>query len=256
MPLNQEAVILKSPEEIEKMRKSGSIVARVHAELRDKIRPGMTTMDLEVIAEKETLAMGAKPAFKGYHGFPFCLCTSVNDEVVHGMPSKKRVLSEGDIVGIDFGILLDGFYGDSAHTLAVGSISEESQKLMDSTKRSLEAAIEKCRVGFRLQDISASVQKVAEADGFSIVRDYTGHGIGRGLHEPPQVPNFGTEGKGIRLKEGMVLAIEPMVNEGTHQVKVLEDGWTVVTKDGKRSAHFEHTIAITADGPDVLTKLI
>ena len=256
MPLNQEAVILKTPEEIEKMRKSGSIVAHVHAVLREKIKPGMTTMDLEVIAEKETEAMGAKPAFKGYHGFPFCLCTSVNEEVVHGMPSAKRVLNEGDIVGVDFGVLLDGFYGDSAHTLAVGTVSEDSKKLMDATKKSLDAAIEKCVVGNRLQDISAAVQKVAEAEGFSIVRDYTGHGIGRGLHEPPQVPNFGTEGKGIRLKEGMVLAIEPMVNEGTYHVKVLDDGWTVVTKDGKRSAHYEHTIAITAGGPDILTRLL
>lgn len=256
MPLSQERVILKTPEEIEKIRISGSIVAHVHAVLKDKIKPGMTTMDLENIAEKETLAKNAIPAFKGYHGFPFCLCTSVNEEVVHGMPSAKRVLNEGDIVGVDFGILLDGFYGDSAYTLAVGSISEDSQKLMDATKASLAAAIENCIVGNRLGDVSSAVQKVAEAAGFSIVRDFVGHGIGRGLHEPPQVPNFGTEGKGIRLKEGLVIAIEPMVNEGTLKVKVLEDGWTAVTADGKRSAHFEHTVAITANGPDILTKLL
>lgn len=256
MPLNQEKVILKSPEEIEKIRKSGAIVAHVHAVLRDRIKPGMTTMDLENIAEKETLAKNAIPAFKGYHGFPFCLCTSVNEEVVHGMPSARRVLKVGDIVGVDFGVLLDGFYGDSAYTLAVGKIDEEAQRLMDATQASLAAGIEKCLIGNRLQDVSAAVQKVAEAGGYSIVRDFVGHGIGRGLHEPPQVPNYGTEGKGIRLKEGLVLAIEPMVNEGDFKVKVLEDGWTAVTADGKRSAHFEHTVAITADGPDILTKLI
>ena len=253
MPLlGRDNVILKSPEEIKKLRESNRIVAQVHAVLREKIEAGMTTLDLESIAEEETKKAGAKPAFKGYRGYPFCLCTSVNDEVVHGMPSK-RVLKDGDIVGIDFGVLLDGFYGDSAHTLAIGEVSCEAQRLMDVTKESLAKGIEQGVVGNRLLDISAAVQSCVEEAGFSVVRDFVGHGIGTNLHEPPQLPNFGNPGQGIRLKEGMVLALEPMVNAGGYGVKVLEDGWTAVTEDGSLSAHFEHSFAITADGPQILS---
>lgn len=250
----KEAIVLKSPDEIESMRRAGAVVAEVLEVLKGKVRPGVTTLDLEKIAEEETRKRKASPAFKGYRGYPFCLCTSVNSEVVHGMPSKK-VLREGDIVSIDYGSFVEGFYGDAAVTVPVGNIPEEAARLVRVTEESLGKAIEAAREGNRLLDISSAVQSHVEPHGFSVVRDFVGHGIGRELHEPPQVPNFGIPGRGVRLKAGMVLAIEPMINSGGWAVKVLEDGWTAVTADGKLSAHFEHTVAITHEGPRVLTKL-
>lgn len=251
----REAVILKSPDEIASMRRAAGIVAEVLCLLKENVLPGATTMDLERIAEAEVKKRKAVPAFKGYKGFPSCLCTSINEEVVHGMPSKKRVLDEGDILSVDFGVYADGFFGDSAFTAPVGEVTEEAARLMDVTRESLERAIGATRVGNRLLDIAYAVQSYVEGEGFSVVRDFVGHGIGRELHEPPQVPNFGPPGKGIRLAAGMVLAIEPMINTGTPDVRVLDDGWTAVTADGRLSAHFEHTVAITDEGPLVLTRI-
>ena len=246
-------VILKRPEQIEKARASNRIVAEVLQTLKDKIKPGLTTRDLDRIAETLVLKRGGKPAFKGYRGYPYSLCTSVNREVVHGMPSD-RILSEGDIIGIDFGVYLKGYYGDAAVTLPVGRVSEKAQRLMQVTEASLYAASEKACEGKRLGDISAAVQKTVETAGFSVVRDFVGHGIGENLHEDPQIPNYGKPGRGIELQPGMIFAIEPMVNEGTYKVKILEDGWTVVTEDGGLSAHFEHSVAITDNGPDILSQ--
>ena len=236
------------------MRISGKALRQVHNALAPHVVPGASTMDLERIAVAKIAELGATAAFKGYHGYPAALCTSVNDEVVHGMPNEKRVLKEGDIVSIDCGVIIDGFYSDAAVTYAIGKPSEKTRKLLDVTKASLEAAIEQCQVGGRLGDISAAVQEMCEAEGFGVVRDFVGHGIGRSMHEDPQVPNFGPAGKGPRLKAGMVLAIEPMINAGGPEVRVLKDGWTAVTVDGSYSAHFEHTVAITTDGPLVLTR--
>lgn len=250
----KDSIILKSPDEIESMRRSCLVVAEVLRLLRDKVRPGATTMDLERFAEAETKRLGAKPAFKGYRGYPYCLCTSVNSEIVHGMPSAGKLLKDGDILSIDFGVLMGGFYGDSAITVPVGNVGAQARRLMSVTEASLEDAIEMARPGNRLSDISAAVQRRVEAEGFSVVRDFVGHGIGRELHEAPQVPNFGMPGRGVRLKAGMVLAIEPMINMGGYGVKVLEDGWTAVTADGSLSAHFEHTVAITEDEPYVLSR--
>ncbi len=247
-------VILKSPQEIERLRVSNQIVAEVLEDLKELIQPGVTTRDLDRYAEELTLKKGAKPAFKGYMGYPSSLCVSVNSEVVHGIPSD-RVLNEGDIVSLVFGSYYDGYYGDSAMTLPVGGISGNAKRLIKITNEALYKGIEEARTSNRLGDISAAVQEHVESAGFSVVRDFVGHGIGQKLHEEPQIPNFGVRGRGISLKAGMVFAIEPMVNEGTYQVKVLKDGWTVVTSDGKLSAHFEHTIAITEDGPDILSKL-
>jgi len=252
--LSREAIIIKSPDEIETMRRAGAVVAEVLEVLKGNVRPGATTLDLEKIAEEETIKRKASPAFKGYRGYPFCLCTSVNNEVVHGMPSKK-VLKEGDIVSIDYGALVEGFYGDAAVTVPVGKVSEEAARLVRVTEESLGKAIEAAREGNRLLDISSAVQSHVEPQGFSVVREFVGHGIGRELHEPPQVPNFGIPGRGVKLKTGMVLAIEPMINSGGWAVKILADGWTAVTADGKLSAHFEHTVAITPDGPRVLTMI-
>ncbi|MBI5467662.1 MAG: type I methionyl aminopeptidase [Deltaproteobacteria bacterium] len=236
------------------MRRTNLIVAEVLHVLKANVGVGVTTLDLERIAEEELKKTSARPAFKGYRGYPWCLCTSVNNEVVHGMPSK-RVLNDGDIVSIDFGAFSDGFYGDSAITVPVGSVSPDAARLVKVTEESLEKAIEAAVVGNRLLDISASVQRYVESHGFSVVREFVGHGIGRELHEAPQVPNFGLPGRGIRLKAGMVLAIEPMINMGGPDVKILDDGWTAVTADGSLSAHFEHTVAITDDGPYVLSML-
>jgi methionyl aminopeptidase len=246
--------MIKSPQEIEKMRISGIALRKVHDTIAPHVKAGASTMDLEEIAVAKIAELGAKAAFKGYHGYPAALCTSVNDEVVHGMPNPKRVLKDGDILSIDCGVIIDGFYSDAAVTYAIGKPTERTQKLLDVTKASLEAAIEQCQVGGRLFDISATVQEICEAEGFGVVREFVGHGIGRSMHEDPQVPNFGTRGKGPRLKAGMVLAIEPMINAGKPEVKVLKDGWTAVTVDGSYSAHFEHTVAITKDGPLVLTR--
>jgi methionyl aminopeptidase len=247
-------VILKLPEEIEQARASNQIVAEVLEKLRDKVKPGVTTRELDKFAEEIATARGAKPAFKGYRGYPYALCTSVNEEVVHGMPSQ-RVLNEGDIVGLDFGVSYKGFFGDATITLPVGNIAASARKLLEVTEQSLYRGIEQAMDGNRLGDISAAVQLQVERQGFSVVRDFVGHGIGRSLHEEPQIPNYGKKGRGIELKRGMIFAIEPMVNEGDYRVKVLSDGWTVVTEDGRLSAHFEHSVAITDNGPVILSKL-
>ncbi len=248
-------VILKSPEEIEKMRRSNAIVAEVLAEIKEMVKPGVRTIDLDRRSEKLARKKGARPAFKGYRGYPFSLCTSVNCEVVHGMPSE-RPLKEGDIVSLDFGVYYDGYYGDAAVTVPVGPVSPAAERLMSVTEKALYLAIGNARSGKRLGDVSAEVQDHVEAAGFSVVRDYVGHGIGKDLHEDPQIPNFGMRSRGLELKPGMVLAIEPMVNEGTFEVRVLADDWTVVTRDGKLSAHFEHSVAVTEDGPVILSRTV
>lgn len=245
-------IILKNPDEIELMRKANKIVGQVLQKVSEEAKPGVTTARLDQMAEDMCKDAGCRPAFKGYHGYPFSLCCSVNEQVVHGFPND-RPLKEGDILSMDFGVIKEGFYGDSATTVAIGKISDEAKRLMKSTKESLDAGIEQARPGNRLGDISAAVQKTAEDAGFSVVRQFVGHGIGRALHEDPQVPNFGKKGKGLQLKTGMVLAIEPMVNAGGVEVKILSDGWTAVTVDGKLSAHFEHTVAITDNGPRILS---
>ncbi len=248
------AILIKTPAEIEKMRLSGIALRKVHDAIAPAVKPGVSTMDLENIAVAKIAELGGIAAFKGYHWFPAALCTSINQEVVHGMPSTKRILKEGDIISIDCGVILDGFYSDAAVTYPVGEVSPRTKKLLDTTLASLEAAILECQVGGRLFDIGATVLEICEAEGFGVVRDFVGHGIGRSMHEDPQVPNFGVRGKGPRLKAGMVLAVEPMINAGRPEVKVLPDGWTAVTVDGSYSAHFEHTVAITKDGPLVLTR--
>jgi methionyl aminopeptidase len=248
------AILIKTPAEIEKMRRSGIALRKVHDAIAPIVKPGATTMDLENVAVAKIAELGGIAAFKGYHGFPAALCTSINQEVVHGMPSAKRVLKDGDIISIDCGVILEGFYSDAAVTYAVGSATSLTKKLLSVTQASLEAAILECQVGGRLGDISAAVQEMCEAEGLGVVRDFVGHGIGRAMHEDPQVPNIGTRGKGPRLKAGMVLAIEPMINAGRPEVKVLPDGWTAVTVDGSYSAHFEHTVALTNNGPIVLTR--
>ena len=246
-------VILKSPEEIEKLRKSNRIVAEVLRDIVPRVKPGVTTAELDRLSGELAEKKGAKPAFKGYRGYPYALCTSVNAEVVHGMPSDRR-LKEGDILSIDFGVDYKGYFGDAAVTVPVGAVSDEAVRLMRVTEESLYKAIEAAKVGNRLGDISGAVQSHVEDAGYAVVRDFVGHGIGRMLHEEPQVPNYGIRGRGIELKAGMVLAIEPMVNEGTYKVRVLSNGWTVVTQDGKLSAHFEHSVAITQNGPEILSR--
>jgi methionyl aminopeptidase len=246
---------LKSAREIEIMKGASRIVAEILLELRENIREGATTADMDRIAEELTLKKKAKPAFKGYRGFPATLCISVNEEVVHGIPSTKRVLKEGDVVGLDFGVIYDGYYGDSAVTVPIGAIRPEVENLLKVTRQSLYAAIEAAVPGNYLSDVSAAVQRLAEAHHFGIVREFCGHGIGRSLHEDPPVLNYVQNGKGPKIKPGLVLAIEPMINLGTERVKILDDGWTVVTADGRPSAHFEHTIAVTAQGPQILTKV-
>jgi methionyl aminopeptidase len=249
------AIVCKSQSEIEKMRRSGHIVRQVLDELRKLVAPGVTTMDLEKAAAAKIKELGAKPAFKGYYGYPCVLCTSVNEEIVHGIPSPKRVLKAGDIVSIDCGVVLDGYYGDAAITVAVGdSVSPERQKLMEVTEQSLYKAIEQVKLGNTISDIGGAVQEFVEANGFSVVREFVGHGIGTKLHEEPQVPNFRSRGAETRLREGMVLAIEPMVNCGRPEAKVLEDKWTAITADGSSSAHFEHCVAVTKNGPLILTQ--
>ena len=247
------AIVIRTAKEIAKMRRSGVALRHVLDTLRDRIAAGMTTLDLEKIAEAEIAAAGAVAAFKGYHDYPCVLCTSINDEVVHGIPSAKRVLREGDVVSVDCGVIIDGYYADSAITLPVGAISEAAQKLLDTTAESLQAAISVVRPGATLGDVGAAVQEVAEGAGFSVVREFVVHGIGTEMHEEPQIPNYGRRGQGMKLREGMVLAIEPMVNAGQHGVRVLEDKWTAVTVDGSLSAHFEHTVAVRSGGAEVLT---
>jgi methionyl aminopeptidase len=234
------------------MREAGRVTARALRLVGEAVGPGVTTAQLDDVASSAIAEAGATPAFKGYHGFPSTICASRNGVVVHGIPGPAR-LSEGDIISIDVGAIVDGYYGDAASTFAVGAIDAEVQRLLDATRASLEAGIGKCVPGMRLYDISAAVQHVAESAGFSVVREYVGHGIGRAMHEEPQVPNYGTAGRGPTLQPGMVLAIEPMINAGAPAVRQLEDGWTVVTADGTLSAHFEHTVAVSEDGPMVLT---
>jgi len=247
-------IILKSQEEIEKIALSCRIVAKTLDYLRDKVNPGITTREIERLAEDFIRANNAMPAFKGYRGYPASICASVNNEVIHGIPSN-RVLEEGDILGIDLGVYKDGFYGDAAYTFPVGKVDSEVERLLRVTEESLNIGIEKAREDKRVSDISHSIQKHIETNGFSVVRAFVGHGIGRNLHEDPQIPNFGSPGRGPRLRSGMTLAIEPMVNEGGHEVVVIDDGWTAITLDGKLSAHFEHTILVTSDKPRILTKI-
>lgn len=248
-------VIIKSPKEIDKMRRAGKIVAKVLSKIKDYIKPGTNTLELDTLAEKWIREEGGVPAFKGYLGFKHTLCTSINEEVVHGIPSTKVVLKEGDIIGVDCGAIVEGYYGDAAYSFPVGKVSEKASELLRVTEESLMKGIAQMTSDKRLFDIGAAVQRHAESYGFSIVRDYVGHGVGTKLHEEPQVPNYGEPNTGFRLKPGMVFAIEPMVNEGTHEVKLLSDGWTVITKDKKLSAHFEHTIVITDSQPEILTVL-
>lgn len=247
-------IIGKSRKELEKMRAAGQLVGRVLQELRRMVEPGVTTLEIDRAAEKMIRDAGALPTFKGYHGYPFSICASVNEQVVHGFPSAYE-LEEGDIFSIDCGATLEGFVGDTATTVPVGRVSQDLLKLVRVTEECLERAIQQCREGKYLGDIGWAVQEHAEAHGYSVVRDYVGHGIGRRMHEDPQIPNYGTPGKGARIKNGYVFAVEPMVNMGTHLTKVLKDGWTVVTLDGQPSAHSEHTIAITEAGPEVFTRV-
>ena len=246
-------IILKTKQEIEHLRRCNQVVASVLKELKQAIKPGITTRELNDIAEQSIEAHGAIPAFKGYRGFPASLCTSINEQIVHGIPNGRK-LKEDDIISLDLGAKLNGFYGDAAITLPVGDIGSKAKELLKVAKEALYKGIEQAIVGNRLSDISQSIQAWVESHSFSVVRDFVGHGIGRSLHEEPQIPNFGTPVPNPRLQEGMVFALEPMVNEGSYEVKILPDGWTAVTADGKLSAHFEHTIAVTGSGPIILSE--
>ena len=252
-------ILLKSRDEIERMRRASGIVAEILAEVRGRVRAGVSTAELDALAEELTHRRGARPAFKGYavagRTFPASICISINDEVVHGIPSAQRVLREGDIVGLDFGVCHEGYFGDAAMTVPVGRVSPEADRLMEVTAGALAGGIAAIRPGAHVSDISAAIQDAAETAGFSLVREFVGHGIGRSLHEDPQVPNYRTGSRGVRLQEGLVLAIEPMVNAGRPEVYVKEDGWTAATRDGRLSAHFEHSVAVTADGPYILSVL-
>jgi methionyl aminopeptidase len=247
-------VHLKSADDLSRMRDAGRVVRAVLDEVAAAAVAGVSTAELDRLAEARTLERGAVPAFKGYLGYPASICISVNEEVVHGIPSERRVLREGDVVGLDFGAILGGFHGDAAETVLVGRGSPEAARLVETTRAALGAGVAAARSGGRLGDIGSAVQRTAEAAGYSVVREFVGHGIGRKLHEPPQVPNFGEPGTGAWLRPGLVLAIEPMVNAGLPGVRTLEDGWTAVTEDGGLSAHFEHTVAITEEGPEILTR--
>jgi len=251
----QRGITLKAPWEIELLRASNRIVAQVLHELCEKIEAGMTTADLNSLAKEGIEARGGRPAFEGYRGYPAALCVSVNSEVVHGIPSKKRVLERGDLVSLDLGVIYEGYYGDAAVSVVIGDATEEQQRLLDVTRGALEKGIEKARVKNRLSDISHAIQMHVEANGFSVVRQFVGHGIGKLLHEPPEIPNYGPPGQGPVLTHGMVLAIEPMVNAGGSEVKVLPDGWTAVTLYGSLSAHFEHSVVVLKDGPEVLSRV-
>jgi methionyl aminopeptidase len=248
-------IVLKSQQDIVKMREAGRIVAEVLQLMRERVRPGMTTGELDRLAHEHIAKRGGKSAFKGYRGYPAQICTMLNAELVHGIPNDRRVLQEGDVLSLDVGVLREGFVGDAGTTIAVGEVSREARRLMQVTEESLYAGIECARAGNRIGDISAAVQRHVEAAGFSVIREYTGHGVGRQMHEDPQVPNFGRSGRGLALKPGMTLAIEPMVAQGDWHTYVLDDGWTVVTADGSLSAYYEHSIAITDNGPLILTEL-
>ena len=248
-------IIQKSSDEIKRIRDSCLIVTEILVSLKDMIVEGINTQELDRVAETIIYSRKAQPAFKGYRGYPATICASINSQVVHGIPSTKRKLKQGDIISIDLGVYYNGFYGDAAYTYPVGKVNERTQRLLRISEESLYRGIEKASEGNRLFDISHAIQTYVEQSGYSVVKDFVGHGIGRSLHEEPQIPNYGKKGRGPRLKKGMALAIEPMVNEGTWEVEILEDGWTAVTKDGKLSSHFEHTVAITQNGPLILTKL-
>lgn len=248
-------IIIKSAAEIESIRKACQIVAMALEELKNYIKEGLTTKQIEMFIENLILKQGGTPAFKGYRGYPASACISVNSQVVHGIPSNNFIIQEGDIVSVDVGVIYDGFYGDGAYTYAVGNVSEQAKKLLRVTEESLYRGIEKAIAGNHVGDISEAIQRHVESHGFSVVRAFVGHGIGRNLHEDPQIPNFGKRGVGPKLKSGMTIAIEPMVNAGSHEVAILSDGWTAVTKDGSLSAHFEHTVLITDREPEILTKL-
>ncbi len=245
--------ILKSPWEIEILRKANKIVMEILLYLKEAVKPGMSTYEFEEIALKLCEKKKVKPAFKGYRGYPYALCVSLNEEIVHGMPRKDRILNEGDIVSFDFGVIYEGYVGDAALTVGVGKISEEANKLLKVTEEALYKGIEKARLGNKIGDISFAIQSYVEKFGYNVIRAFVGHGIGRNLHEPPEVPNYGKPGRGLRLEVGMVLAIEPMVSAGSYEVQILEDGWTAVTKDRSLSAHFEHSIVITPNGPEILS---
>ena len=247
-------IVLKTARELGIMREACRISAQALELIGKAIEPGVTTAELDRLAEKFILSQGAVPNFKNYHGYPATACISINNEVIHGIPTGKRKIKEGDIVSVDLGALFDGYHGDNAATFACGDISDEAQRLINATRESLYEGIKMARAGGRIGDISNAIQSYVEARGYSVVRDFVGHGVGTSLHEAPEVPNFGTAGRGVRLMPGMTLAIEPMINVGTHEVKVMPDGWTVLTKDGSLSAHFEHTVAITPEGPQIMTK--
>jgi methionyl aminopeptidase len=247
-------IVCKSPLEIEKMRRGGLLLWELLNELRAMAAPGISTYDLEKVAAERITQRGAQPAFKGYYDYPCVLCASINNEIVHGIPSPRRILKEGDILKLDLGLKTEGYYSDSALTVAVGKITPELEKLVRVTEESLYAAIEQVKIGGHVGDVSSAVERYVEPHGYSVVRDFVGHGIGSQLHEDPKVPNYGTPGHGPKLKEGMVLAIEPMVNTGTHKTRILEDKWTAVTEDGGYSAHFEHCVVVTKNGPWILTK--
>lgn len=247
-------ITCRSPVEIEKLRKSARLVRQILFELRDRVRPGMATFELETVVERRLKEAGAKSAFKGYRGYPRCLCTSINEEIMHGIPSGRRV-KEGDVLGLDLGVVLDGYYGDSALTVPVGEIPPPARRLLKVSEDALELAIQKARKGNRVGDIASTVQQYVEGNGYSVVREFVGHGIGRALHEEPQIPNHGSAGHGPVLKQGMVLAIETMVNAGRPELRILDDNWTAVAADGNLTAHFEHMVAVTNNGPDVLTRI-
>ncbi len=245
-------ITFKSAAELAGLRQSSRIVAAVLGELEPLIRPGLRTRDLDLYAEKRTRELGAVPAFKGYRGYPASVCVSVNEEIIHGIPSG-RILQEGDIVSLDFGVLFEGFYSDSALTVPVGRVSPEAERLIAAAERSFHKGLERMRDGARLSDVSAAIQESVESEGFSVIRQFVGHGIGRSLHEEPQVPNFGVPGRGPKIRPGLTVAIEPMIAAGGHEIEILEDGWTAVTRDRSLAAHFEHTVAMTENGPEILS---
>ena len=247
--------ILKNSWEIELLRKANAIVAEVLLSIKEEVKPGKVTLELEELALKICEKRKVKPAFKGYKGYPYALCVSINEEVVHGMPSESKVLKEGDIVSFDFGVCYEGYYGDAAITVPVGKISSDAERLLKVTEEALYIGIDKARVGNRIGDISYAIQSYVEGEGFNVIKSFVGHGIGRNLHEPPEVPNFGKKGTGAKIDAGLVIAIEPMVSMGDWRVKILEDGWTAVTVDGSLSAHFEHSIVVTPKGPEILSRI-
>jgi methionyl aminopeptidase len=247
--------ILKNKWEIEILRKANTIVMEILLSFKERVRPGVSTFEFEELALELCEKKGVKPAFKGYRGYPYAVCVSVNEVIVHGMPKKEKILKEGDIVSFDFGVIYEGYVGDAALTVGVGEISEKAKKLLKVTEEALYKGIEKAHFGNRIGDISYAIQKHVESNGFNVIREFVGHGVGRQLHEPPEVPNFGKPGKGPKIEIGMVLAIEPMVSAGSPEVEILEDGWTAVTKDRSLAAHFEHSVAITPQGPEILSRI-